>query len=438
MQARGLVKIARDAAVSAGKAGRERGPSQTPPAFALVLDDEEAHASLHAAWGWPSETGACRLVGQDSRASGVRTIVRRLPTGGPWFAALALAEEPRKSLTHTSGRFARDDEWPNESGDPCRRWTGILTLQPTTLCHLTPPTRRFLQNRKAGTMSCLPFFGSRMDRSISPCSTAPYAEQLLNWSKGIPTGRTTRFAKSFSAWPPVAWRCTRRSVSGEPRKASHRGWNAGTGGSDPQRPGSGTGGRRRVGWSSAVRNRFVRLGAMGMVTCSAEVVSHARCSNRTLLRLAGLSGHQILKESPPPSGGPVHTTLTDRYGRKAELVRHGIRRTRPNNRSHDTRTEIAGHIMLRDTSIPCARQTVAVPHGDEPCQATAGAKGIKGASAHLRCGSMVSCLGVAAPRVPVGKAAFGRSVLPGTVLAHPGDGFLNSKAEKISASGGER
>jgi hypothetical protein len=164
MQAWGLVKIAHAAAVSAGNAGRERGPSQTPPAFALVLDDEEAHALLRPAWGWPSETRACRLVGQDSRASGVRMIVRRLPTGGPWFAALALADEPRKSLTRTSGRLARDDEWPNESGDPCRRWTGKLTLQPTTLCHLTQPRRRLLQNRRAGTMSCLPFSGSRMDR----------------------------------------------------------------------------------------------------------------------------------------------------------------------------------------------------------------------------------------------------------------------------------
>jgi hypothetical protein len=129
------------------------------------------------------------------------------------------------------------------------------------------------------------------------------------------------------------------------------------------------------------------------------------------------------KASPPASGGPVHTTLTDRHNRKAELARHGIRRTRPNNRSHGTRTEIAGHIVLRASSHSCARQTAAVPSGDEPCQATAGAKGIKGASAHLRRGSMVSCLGVAAPRVPAGRAAFGRSVRPGTVLAHPDVGF---------------
>ena len=119
----------------------------------------------------------------------------------------------------------------------------------------------------------------------------------------------------------------------------------------------------------------------------------------------------------------MHTTLLDMRGRKAELVRHGIQRTRPNNRSHGTRTEIAGHIVLRASSHPCARQMAAVPSGDEPCRATAGAKGIKGASAHLRRGSMVSCLGLAAPRFPVGKAAFGRSVRPGTVLVHPDDGF---------------
>ena len=119
----------------------------------------------------------------------------------------------------------------------------------------------------------------------------------------------------------------------------------------------------------------------------------------------------------------MHTTMTGRRDRKVDLVRQGIRRTRPNNHSHDTQTEIAGHIVFREFSVPCARQTAAVPNGDEPCQATAGAKGIKGASAHLRCGSTVSCLGVAAPRVPVGKAAFGRSVRPGTVLAHPDVGF---------------
>ena len=423
MEARVIVPIVPTAAVSAGNAGRERGPSQTPPAFALVLDDEEAHALLRLAWGWPGGTRAGRLVGQDSRASGVRMIVRRLPTGGPWFAALAPADEPRKSLTRTSGRLARDDEWPNESGDPCRRWTGKLTLHTTTLCHLTPPTRRLLQNRRAGTKSCLPFFGSRMDLSISRYSTAPYAEQPPTWSTETQTGRTPRFAKSFSDWPPAASLCTRGSVSGEPRAASHRCWNAGTGKSDPQRLDSETGRRGRVGWSSAVRDRFVRLGALGIGVGSVGAISRPRCSNRTLLRLAGLFDYPFSKESPPASGGPVHTTLTGKNDRKVELARHGIRRTRPNNRSHGTRTEIAGHIVLRGFSHPCARQTAAVPTGDEPCQATAGAKGIKGASAHLRCGSTVSCLGVAAPRVPVGKAAFGRSVRPGTVLAHPDVGF---------------
>jgi len=426
MEVHGIVPIAPTTAVSAGNAGRVRGPSQTPPAFALVLDDEEAYALLRTAWGWLGETRACRLAGQVSRASGVRMIVRRLPTGGPWFTALALADEPRESLTRTSGRLARDVEWPNESGDPCRRWTGKLTLQTTTLCHLTPPTRRLLQNRGAGTMSCLPFSGSRTDLSISPCSTVLYTKQLLSWSKGIPTGRTTRFAKSFSAWPHVASPCTRRSVTGEPRRASHRGWNAGTSESDPQRLGSEAGRRGRVGWSSAVRSRYVRHVALGIGAGFVGADSRPRCSNRTLLRLAGLSDLKLSKESPPASGGPVHTTPTDRHDRKAELVRQGIRRTRPTNRSHDTRIEIAGHIVFHESSNSCACQTATISNGDQSCRATVGAKGIKGASAHLRCGSMVSGVGSAALQGSIGTAAFGRAARSGCGLAHLGDGLATT------------
>jgi hypothetical protein len=143
------------------------------------------------------------------------------------------------------------------------------------------------------------------------------------------------------------------------------------------------------------------------------------------------------RSSPPASGGPVHMTLTDGLGRKVEPVRHGIRRTRPNNRSHNTRTEIAGHIVFRESSNPCARQTAAVPTGDEPCQATAGAKAIKGASAHLRCGSKVLCLRSAALRLPVGKTAFGRSTRQGMVLAHLGDGFTYEAAYLTPVTGGE-
>jgi hypothetical protein len=436
MKARVIVPIVPTAAVSAGTAGRKREPSPIPPAFAVAINNEEAHALSRTAWGWLGETRACRLVGQVSRASGVR-IVWRLPTSGPWFAALAFADEPRKTLTRTSGRLARDDEWPNRSGDPCRRWTGKLTLQPTTLCHLTPPRRRLLQNRGTGTTSCLPSSGSKLALSISPCSTVPYAKQLLSWSKGIPTGRTTRFAKSSNVWPLAASLCTRRSVSGEPRRASHRGWNAGTGKSDPQRLGSEAGGRRRVGWSSAVWNRFVRHVALGIGDGSVEAVSRPRCSNRNLLRLAGLFDHRILKESPPASGGPVHTTLMDRHDRKAELVRHGTRRTRPNNRSHDTRTEIAGQILFRESSIPCAHQTATISTGDQSHRATAGAKGIKGASAHLRCGFKVSGVGLAAFKGSAGTAAFGRATRLGCVLVHPGDGFSHETTDRIYATGGD-
>ena len=423
MKARVIVPIVPTAAVSAGKAGRERGPSQTLPAFALVLNDEETHVLLRTAWGWLGGTRECRFVGRDSRASGVRMIVRRLPTGGPWFAAVALADEPRKSLTRTSGRLARDDEWPNESGDPCRRWTGKLTLQPTTLCHLTQPRKGLLQNRGAGTMSCLPSSGSKLAPFISPCSTAPCAEPPLSWSRGIPTGRTTRFAKSSNVWPLAASLYTRRSATGEPRKASHHGWNAETGKSAPQRPGSETGRRGRVGWSSAVRNRFVRHVALGIGAGSVGADSRPRCSNRTLLRLAGLSGLQFSNESPPASGGPVHAILTDKRDRKVGLGRQGIRRTRPKNRSHGTRTEIAGHIVFQEYSDSCARQTATISTGDESCRATAGARSIKGASAHLRCGSMVSGVGSAAFKGPVGTAAFGRTARLGFGLAHLGDGF---------------
>jgi hypothetical protein len=139
----------------------------------------------------------------------------------------------------------------------------------------------------------------------------------------------------------------------------------------------------------------------------------------------GLSIYQVFeRSSPPASGGLVHTTLTDRRGREAEPVRRGIRRTRPNNRSHGTRTEIAGHIVFREASNPCARQMATVSTGDQSCQATAGAKGTKGASAHLRCGSMVSGVGSAAFKGSVGTAAFGRAARLGCGLAHPGDGLF--------------
>jgi hypothetical protein len=127
----------------------------------------------------------------------------------------------------------------------------------------------------------------------------------------------------------------------------------------------------------------------------------------------------------------VHTTLTDRHDRKAELARHGIRRTRPNNRSHGTRTEIAGHIVFRESSNPCARQTGTISIGDESHQATAGAKGTKGASAHLRCGSMVSGVASAALKDSVGTAAFGRAVRLGCGLAHPGDGFFATASTEL-------
>ena len=135
MQARGLVKIARDAAVSAGKAGRERGPSHTPPAFALVLDDEEARTLLRTAWGWLGGAGACRLVGQDSRASGVRMIVRRLPTGGPWFDFPKFTRRfrPEKESGQQDGATVRERLRTMTSAVAAKRLGPLTRNQTTTM-----------------------------------------------------------------------------------------------------------------------------------------------------------------------------------------------------------------------------------------------------------------------------------------------------------------
>jgi len=139
----GLVKIARDAAVSAGKAGRERGPSQTPPAFALVLDDEEAHPLLRPAWGWLGRMRACGLVGQDSRASGVRTIVRRLPTGGPWFDSQKFTRRfrPAKVSGRKDGATVRERLRTMTSAEAAKRLGPLICNQTTSMMLSNVPVR---------------------------------------------------------------------------------------------------------------------------------------------------------------------------------------------------------------------------------------------------------------------------------------------------------
>ena len=143
MQARGLVQIARDVAVSAGKAGRERGPSQTPPAFALVLNDEEEHELLRTAWGWLGGTRACRLVGQVSCASGVRMIVRRVPTGGPWFDLQKFIRRfrPGKKSGQQDGATVRERSRTMTSAVAAKRFGPLICNQTTTMMLSNVPIR---------------------------------------------------------------------------------------------------------------------------------------------------------------------------------------------------------------------------------------------------------------------------------------------------------
>jgi hypothetical protein len=134
MQARGLVQIALPAAVSAGKAGRERGPSQTPPAFAVIHSEQEASAKLRAAWGWSRGDHGFRLLGQDSRASSVRMIVRRLPTGGPWFDSQKFTRRFRSAeVDHKDGTTANERLRTMTSADAAKRLGPLIRNQMTTM-----------------------------------------------------------------------------------------------------------------------------------------------------------------------------------------------------------------------------------------------------------------------------------------------------------------
>jgi hypothetical protein len=422
MKARVIVPSAPTAAVSAGKAGRERGPSQTPPAFAEVLEKRHEHDPLEAAWGYPPTARHALAVRPGPRCASGQTIVRRLPTGGPWLSARAVCTSFSKSPIRLPVRPLRDGAWPSEDEPSGRRWTETLTLQSTTLCRQPRNTPR--SRNRPGRLPCLQRCNRSQGRSRFSSSTRRFVLSPLSLSPGIRITPTTRSAKSCSDWRARGSRTMSAREYGRLRGDDPRMVSAAEGWGEQDRTGSETGRWRRAGWSSAARGRFARLHATGIGALAAGVVSHPRRFGRALLRSAGLSDFEISIRSPPASGGPVHTTLPDRPDRKAELVRRGIRRTRPMNRLRGTRTEIAGQLLLRRFSDPCARPTAAVPSGDGLPRATAGANGTKGASAHLRCGSKVPSLGVAAPRNPVGETAFGRFIRLGTSLAHRGVGFF--------------
>jgi hypothetical protein len=363
-----------------------------------------------------------------SRPGEITTAGSFLPVARVFRAGFA------ESLTRLPVRPGRDGAWPIEGEPSGRRWTETLTLQSTALCREPPNNPR--SRDRLGTTPCSPLCSRFQARSLFARSTpkcAPLPQTLSPATRNTPTPRS---AKSSNDWRARDSRNTSARECGRLRGDDPRLVSAAEDRGEHDRTGSETGRWRRAGWSSAARGRSARSRAMGIGALAAGAFSCPRCSNRALLRLTGLhspafalldgNGYHIDSEkaSPPASGGPVHTTLPDEPDREAELVRRGIRRTRPNIRSHGTRAEIAGQFLLRRFSIPCARPIAAVSTGDGLLQATAGAMSTKGASAYLRCGSRVPGLGVAAPRIPVGEAAFGRPIRLGTSLAHRGVGFF--------------
>src|SRR5208283_547571 len=135
MRTRGLVQIAREAAVAAGNAGRERGPSQTLPAFAVVHGEQEVSVLLCATWGWAHVADRCRRLGLDSRVTGCRMIVRRIPTGGPWFESYGLERRfrPAKVSGRKDGTTANERPRTMASADAAKRLGPLIRNQPTTM-----------------------------------------------------------------------------------------------------------------------------------------------------------------------------------------------------------------------------------------------------------------------------------------------------------------
>jgi hypothetical protein len=114
-----------------------------PRPFALVLDDEEAHSLLRTAWGWLGGMRACRLVGQDPRASGVRTIVRRLPTGGPWFDSQKFTRRfrPARVSGRKDGATVRERLRTVTSAAAAKRLGPLIRNQTTTMMLSNGPVR---------------------------------------------------------------------------------------------------------------------------------------------------------------------------------------------------------------------------------------------------------------------------------------------------------
>ena len=137
MRTRGLVQVAREAAVAAGDAGRERGPSQTLPALAVIHDAQGMSQFFLAAWGWPHGVDGCSLAGRDSRAAGSRMIVRRIPTGGPWFESHGLERRFWPVRTGRRDGTTADERTRTMTSAVAAKRLGPLTRSQTTTMMLS-------------------------------------------------------------------------------------------------------------------------------------------------------------------------------------------------------------------------------------------------------------------------------------------------------------
>jgi hypothetical protein len=143
MQTRDLVQVAPFAAASAGKAGRERGPSRTPPAAAEVHEKRHERGELEAARGYPPTARYALAVGLDPRCASGRMVVRRLPTGGPWSNLQKFTRRfrPTRVSGRKDGTTASERSRTMASAEAAKRLGPLVRNQTTTMMLSNVPVR---------------------------------------------------------------------------------------------------------------------------------------------------------------------------------------------------------------------------------------------------------------------------------------------------------